>query len=198
MLFSPEGEEEYLPSTRVQHPAESERPADGGVAAQAPPAQHQVRGEGLAGREDGEEDQDSSDEVMEGLEGEDLGEDAEGGEVLEGAGAGRTAVAWWHVEIEVVVRVYDRDSEKEENAGSRLSREHLDELLKGKDCTGGQVEGYPWVFLYTCTLLLHGSKYKDQDQEEEKKGGDSLWSLKLLKGIKKIHLGENYRNFVDR
>lgn len=86
-------EGKYLPSARVQHPAESECPADGGVAAQAPPAQHQVRGEGLAGREDGKEDENRGDEVVEGLEGEDLGEDAEGGEVLEGAGAGRTAVA---------------------------------------------------------------------------------------------------------
>lgn len=82
-----------VPSTSVQNPTQPQRPPDSGVPAEGPPVEDQAQGEPFPGREGGEEDEEGGDEVVEELEGEDLRCDAEGGEGLEVAGAGRAAAA---------------------------------------------------------------------------------------------------------
>ncbi len=80
------------PAKTAPEPADAQRPAGRRVAAQAPPAEDQVRREGFAGREGGEEEEGGDAKVVEELEGEDLREDAEGGEGGEG-GRGRGTAA---------------------------------------------------------------------------------------------------------
>lgn len=46
----------YIPSAGNHHPAKSQRPSHGRVAAQTPPVEDQVEREGFPGRERGEED----------------------------------------------------------------------------------------------------------------------------------------------
>lgn len=57
------------------------------------PVEYQARGEGLTGDDGGEGYQDSGDEVVEQLEEGDMGQDAQGGKVLECARAGGSATA---------------------------------------------------------------------------------------------------------
>lgn len=76
------GEErrERIPAETAAHPTQSQRPSYGCVAAQGAPGEDEVGREWFAGREGGEEDQGCGAEVVEELEGDDLGEEAEGGE----------------------------------------------------------------------------------------------------------------------
>ena len=78
----------YTPAKTGPQPTNRQRPPARRVAPQAPPAEHQIRGEGPAGREGGEEQQRRDAEVVEQLEREDLREDTQRGE-------GRQGVRWW-------------------------------------------------------------------------------------------------------
>lgn len=69
-----------VPAKTPTHPAQSQRPAHRRVAAQGAPREHEVGREGFAGCEGREEDEGRGAEVVEELEGEDLAEEAEGGE----------------------------------------------------------------------------------------------------------------------
>lgn len=84
----------HVPAKTAPHPTQAQRPADDGVPPQRPPGQHEVGREDSPGGEGGEEDQGGGGEVVEELEGEDLGEEAEGGEAR--LGVGRGCGAAWH------------------------------------------------------------------------------------------------------
>ena len=80
--------ESYTPAKPGPEPTNRQRPPARRVAPQAPPTEHQIRGEGPARREDGEEQQRRDAEVVEQLERDDLREDAQGRE-------GRLGVRRW-------------------------------------------------------------------------------------------------------
>jgi hypothetical protein len=79
--------------TPVEDPDKGDEPAVRGVGANRLPAEDEVDGEGGAGDEGGEEHEDKGDGVEEGLEDGDLGGDAHGLHLVEGAGAGRSPAA---------------------------------------------------------------------------------------------------------
>lgn len=82
-----------IPAETGPEPTNPQRPADRRVAPQAPPAEHQVRGEGPARRQGGEEQEAGRAEVVEQLERDDLREDAQGGEGGRGVFWGRRRAA---------------------------------------------------------------------------------------------------------
>jgi hypothetical protein len=83
-----------VPGQAVQDPDQPEGPADGRVAAEAPPAEQQVCTDLLAEDEGGEDDEHGGAGIEGELQEDDLGGDAWGGEVCERAGARRAATAW--------------------------------------------------------------------------------------------------------
>lgn len=84
-----EGEEKKnsQEETSVQHPHERVQPPLRRVAPDGRPPQHQVQLEPPAGHQGAEEHQDEGDGVVQRLQGGDLGEDLEGRELGQGAGA---------------------------------------------------------------------------------------------------------------
>ena len=98
----------YAPAETAPEPTNAQRPPGRRVAAQAAPAEHQVRREGFPGRQGGEEQQGRHAEVVEELERQDLREDAQGGEGGPGVrgrgtpaghrgwgGGGEGVMGWW-------------------------------------------------------------------------------------------------------
>lgn len=93
MLSDSEGE---IPDQRVEHPAQSQRPAGRDIPAQPFPSEQEVQGQRCAGGESRECDQDRAAGVVQRLEGYDLAQDAFGSQVCECAGAGGAAPSRWH------------------------------------------------------------------------------------------------------
>lgn len=73
-------EKNNIPAHPTPKPTHPQRPPISRIPPEAPPAEHQVRRKGVSGSEGREEEEGCHAEVVEELEGEDLGEDAERGE----------------------------------------------------------------------------------------------------------------------
>lgn len=91
--MQPEALQDGSPGEAVQHPDQPQRPSDGRVAAQRLPAEHQVQAHLLAGHQGGEDDEHGGARIVGELEEDNLGCDARGREVGEGAGSWRAASA---------------------------------------------------------------------------------------------------------
>ena len=72
---------QYVRDQTIQHPAQPQRPARRHVAAEVVPVQQQAGGGMVAGNDGGEDDEDKGNTVVEGLQYQDLSEDAQRREV---------------------------------------------------------------------------------------------------------------------
>ena len=129
----------YTPAKPGPEPTNRQRPPAGRVAPQAPPTEHQIRGEGPARREGGEEQQRRDAEVVEQLERDDLREDAQGRE-------GRPGVRRWWGPPAWHFGGREGERERERGKGVCEGREG-----KGK---GGQEEGVCYRGLICCGMVL--------------------------------------------
>lgn len=99
-----------IPSKTIQHPDKPQRPANGGIPAQAAPAEEKIYTDLLARYQGGEDNKDRGASIVCELKENDLGKYPGGREIRKGARSRRAASAW------------------HQYAGNALLRVHLDEV----------------------------------------------------------------------